>query len=310
MEEVREVLDMTGSIWGVEKQAMVDALWRDMNMKRLRGGWSKPDDDETKQQAAKQMVRGEVLQEDWSHLRKPENILVPNWRHPYVRSFRTVRGLSDTTRLLALISAHTASSNLSRLRQDWTYLAEDQHQAGLEMVLQSVTQCGFPRVYNALRTLHAQGVSRSAIHLDQEHSIEAYGRRGASGGEDAMPLKQTGKYDVLVETVSTMHPDLLTWILDFEYGEVYPRECPGLTSTDRELAAIGCLATASSLEELRFHIMGALKAGASLEQIRGILDQTGFVWGRNSQAVIDGLWLEFAHIRSEQDMGAPIRAFG
>ena len=56
---------------------------------------------------------------------------------------------------------------------------------------------------------------------------------------------------MLVETVSTMHPDLLTWILDFEYGEVYPRECPGLTSTDRELAAIGCLATASSLEELR-----------------------------------------------------------
>ncbi len=37
----------------------------------------------------------------------------------------------------------------------------------------------------------------------------------------------------------------------------------------------------------------ALHAGATIEQVRGILDQTGVVWGRPAQTVIDGYWLDF-----------------
>eukprot|EP00667_Euglena_gracilis_P011429 EG_transcript_11677 len=284
IEEVRAVLDMTGAIWGVEKQAMVDALWRDMNFKRLKVGWNlKPDDKEAPEKAElnAHLPKGEILHEDWSHLRRPENILIPNWRHPFVASFRKARGLSDRSRLLALLSAHTSSGNLSRVRQDWTFTAEDMQQAGLEVILQSVSEGGFHKVHNALRTVHSQGVSSTAIFPERERNVDA--SVFPIKGQELLQRDPQG-YGEYLDAVATTHPDMVTWLLEFYYGEIFSREAPSLTLADRELVAIASLSS-SSLQHLRFHMQRALAAGASADHIRGILDQTGVVWGRPAQSV-------------------------
>lgn len=41
-------------------------------------------------------------------------------------------------------------------------------------------------------------------------------------------------------------------------------------------------------------MIGALNAGAKLEEIRAIFDQTEYVWGRDEQIMVDGFWLDFA----------------
>jgi len=45
---------------------------------------------------------------------------------------------------------------------------------------------------------------------------------------------------------------------------------------------------------------GALNCGASLDAVRGILDQNAVVWGRVSQSHVDGYWLSFARRRARQ----------
>jgi hypothetical protein len=46
--------------------------------------------------------------------------------------------------------------------------------------------------------------------------------------------------------------------------------------------------------QLHSHILGALNAGARLEEIRAIFDQTEYVWGKDEQIMVDGFWLDFA----------------
>lgn len=46
--------------------------------------------------------------------------------------------------------------------------------------------------------------------------------------------------------------------------------------------------------QLHSHILGALNAGARLEEIRAIFDQTEYVWGKEEQTMVDGFWLDFA----------------
>jgi len=45
--------------------------------------------------------------------------------------------------------------------------------------------------------------------------------------------------------------------------------------------------------QLHSHMLGAVNTGATLLQIRGILDQTEYLWGRDNQAMVDGFWLDF-----------------
>jgi hypothetical protein len=54
-------------------------------------------------------------------------------------------------RVLALLAAHTASGNLTRVGVDWSYLSEEHHAAGLEVILQSTIFGGFQKSINALQ---------------------------------------------------------------------------------------------------------------------------------------------------------------
>ncbi|SMB93819.1 carboxymuconolactone decarboxylase family protein [Deinococcus hopiensis] len=73
----------------------------------------------------------------------------------------------------------------------------------------------------------------------------------------------------ILERLSALDPDLMAYVRDFAYGTVYER--PGLDLRTKELVACALLASLGSPDELRTHLRGALRAGASEEEVRETL---------------------------------------
>lgn len=64
----------------------------------------------------------------------------------------------------------------------------------------------------------------------------------------------------VIESLKTIAPDLGNYIIEFAFGDIYPR--PGLTLAERELITITSLLTAGGCEpQLDVHINGALNVG-------------------------------------------------
>lgn len=71
------------------------------------------------------------------------------------------------------------------------------------------------------------------------------------------------------ERLEGLDPDLKTYILEFAYGEIYPRA--GLELKFKELLACVMLMSLGVSGELKTHLRGALKAGASEFELRETL---------------------------------------
>jgi len=70
----------------------------------------------------------------------------------------------------------------------------------------------------------------------------------------------------VIESLKTIAPDLGNYIIEFAFGDIYPR--PGLTLAERELITVTSLLTAGGCEpQLDVHINGALNVGILPEKI-------------------------------------------
>jgi 4-carboxymuconolactone decarboxylase len=78
-----------------------------------------------------------------------------------------------------------------------------------------------------------------------------------------------GQADRIERRLRDLDPDLATYILDFAYGEIYERE--GLDLRTKELLACVMLLSLGSPDELRTHLRGALRAGATERELRETL---------------------------------------
>lgn len=73
----------------------------------------------------------------------------------------------------------------------------------------------------------------------------------------------------ILERLARLDPDLMAYIRDFAYDAVYER--PGLDLKTKELVACALLVSLGSPDELRTHLRGALRAGASEAEVRETL---------------------------------------
>jgi 4-carboxymuconolactone decarboxylase len=90
------------------------------------------------------------------------------------------------------------------------------------------------------------------------------------------------------EDLEEIAPDFGRFILEFSYGDVFSR--PGLDMRTREIAIISVLTALGTAErQLKAHILGALKVGASREEIIEAIMQVavyaGFPAGFNALMV-------------------------
>lgn len=83
----------------------------------------------------------------------------------------------------------------------------------------------------------------------------------------------------VIKSLQDISPDLGKFIVEFAFGEIYPRKALGLQ--EREMITIASLLTAGGCEaQLRVHMNGALNVGITPERIIEICIQcipyTGF----------------------------------
>lgn len=73
----------------------------------------------------------------------------------------------------------------------------------------------------------------------------------------------------ILERLGNLDPDLMAYVRDFAYDTVYER--PGLDLKTKELVACALLTSLGSPTELRTHLRGALRAGATEQEVREVL---------------------------------------
>jgi 4-carboxymuconolactone decarboxylase len=88
--------------------------------------------------------------------------------------------------------------------------------------------------------------------------------------------------------------DLGRAIVEFAYGDVYTR--PGLSTRDREIAAVASLVALGRSSQIPQHLRASLKAGLGAEELREIILQTatiaGFPPAMNAMATLKSVLAE------------------
>lgn len=321
VEEVRGVLDQTNLVWGQFAQAAVDALWSDMkinSMVRKVAEWDTMGDnfpinqehlpyiwnfhsDNTAVTAATQKAFEEKAVQFDPDLIRPIN------HHPHFARFpaRRVDNVTDVVRLLAMLSADTTAGNLTRVARDWGYLPPKYHRQGMEAMLEALVFAGVHKTVNAMIIIEEVGIDKSALDCYEEDAMakkmeenyDLYYQRGC----DLLQKIYKNTYSRLRANLRSVHPDMETFVIEFVYGRVLSRKCEGMGSRERELLSLSCLTGGEIVfPQLHSHMLGALNAGATLNDVRCILDQTGHLWGNRNQAMVDSFWLEFKKKTNER----------
>jgi 4-carboxymuconolactone decarboxylase len=86
---------------------------------------------------------------------------------------------------------------------------------------------------------------------------------------DGLPILQTlagGESIAILDNLADIAPDLGRYLVEFGYGDIYARG--GLTLRERQLATIAALAALGNAPgQMKFHVNGALNAGATRQEI-------------------------------------------
>lgn len=131
-----------------------------------------------------------------------------------------------------------------------------------ETVLQAHVFAGFPRVVEALGVLQAAGGLGTPDPDEMgPGDTEAEARRGRALFERIYESKG----EAILTTLEAGHADFADWILGHAYGRVLAR--PGLTARMRELLAVAALASQGQLRQLASHARGAVRCGATPEEV-------------------------------------------
>ena len=197
---------------------------------------------------------------------------------------RVVAASEQRDRLVRLCAALAARAKgqLEACMRDLSQHAGEAEGAGVEEVLlQSYLFLGYPTALNAIALWRR--LSGRPPPSPAEDDWEAWVSRG---GEVCRQV-YGGQYGILRENVRALHPDLERWMVAEGYGKVLGR--PGLDLVDRELCIVAMLAVQDSPRQLYSHLRGALNAGATEEDVEGVLEEAReFTDGHTIERAWDG----------------------
>jgi len=134
-----------------------------------------------------------------------------------------------------------------------------------EAVLQTHLFCGFPRLVQAYGILEAEGGLGEPEPGEYDLGVDTEAR-----GAALFDTIYANAADKMRERLASFRPDFATWLLDHAYGHVLSR--PGLDPALRELLSICVLATLDQPSQFESHARGALRLGATSEDLSSALD--------------------------------------
>jgi 4-carboxymuconolactone decarboxylase len=130
-----------------------------------------------------------------------------------------------------------------------------------EALLQLVPFAGYARAINAFRILQETAPHRP-LRADRSRGVRRRGER--------LCRRIYGPvYGKMIARMRSYHPDLADWILEDGYGKVLAR--PRLSIRERELIVVAVLAALDVPLQLRSHVEGARRVGATDAEIRAVL---------------------------------------
>jgi 4-carboxymuconolactone decarboxylase len=137
-----------------------------------------------------------------------------------------------------------------------------------ELVLQSVLTVGWPRALVAAGAWRAAaGMPAQNGTTDLDYAVHADWLRR---GEITCATIYGDHYAKLRANVRNLHPALEAWMVTEGYGRTLSR--PGLELKVRELCTVAQTAVLNTPRQLHSHMLGALRAGASFDEIEATLD--------------------------------------
>lgn len=94
-----------------------------------------------------------------------------------------------------------------------------------------------------------------------EDPIEARVARGHDKGQSMLGHR----WERVVAALEAASPEFARYVVEFAYGEVYPR--PGLDIRSREMVAVTCLTMQGLKPQLKTHLIAALESGVTEDEI-------------------------------------------
>jgi alkylhydroperoxidase/carboxymuconolactone decarboxylase family protein YurZ len=171
-------------------------------------------------------------------------------------------------RLLRLFTAGVLGrfDEVVRIRQ--TAGAGEPDRRWREAVLQVHVFAGFPRLVEVYTVIESAGglgafepdeVAEPALHSDDRERGRALFERIYRDDASLVRAMLEGH-----------HPDFARWIEEHAYGRVLSR--PGLSADRRELLAVAALAALGQDRQLASHARGALRCGATRDELDATLE--------------------------------------
>ena len=127
---------------------------------------------------------------------------------------------------------------------------------------------GFPRAIQGLRAISEAARRRGVAPPERgpEADRDALRRRGRALFESIY----ADQSEAVLRSIDSCMPGFTDWILEHAYGRVLSR--PGLEARVRELMAVAALTVLRCPAQLVSHARGALRLGASRDDLMAVLD--------------------------------------
>lgn len=171
--------------------------------------------------------------------------------------------LTPRQRALVGVSVALAARDDAGTRAALEVAARDAEPAEVEeVILQSYLFLGYPVALEGF-SLWRRVARDGPEPLVEDH--DAYAGRG----EELVRRIYGPPWERLRANVRALHPDMERWMVEEGYGRVLGR--PGLDLVARELCVAALLAVLGMPRQLHAHARGALRVGASPEQVEEAL---------------------------------------
>lgn len=142
-----------------------------------------------------------------------------------------------------------------------------------EVILQMAVYSGFPSCINAMKAFEEVLKERQAQGIKDNIGKEASKPVSSNRlkiGEDDLSQLDSLQVDKLRKAFGDLSPELVTYILEFAYGDVLSRD--NLSKKHRQIATIAALtAMGNSWPQLKFHIQAGLNIGLSVEEVKEVM---------------------------------------
>lgn len=223
------------------------------------------------------------------------------------------RSLSDALRTTTLAAGHVAAGDVNATIEAFRAIPQDsscRDKAFDLAVLQACPIVGFPRALTAAVALQQAGLISRANHAhhtdrsqvaDNSLAADAHAELGVDSSLvgshtfDSIYGRVAGK---VRDRIARCHPLLETWMIRFAYGDVLSR--PEATLRERELCLVAMLAGGGSSTQslLVSHCRGALRMGATKDELRAVLDHTELVHGSQASEIVEAVWYTMDRARN------------